>query len=151
MILKKKNIIQILYNYYCKKNWGIPSLKMACPKMDFQLYFQNMIWPALGSFFVEKNLHLHDIISSPSLSGHNNYRSMFSIRLNLLTKTNWKLKTPGGILVLWVLVLVWSVALWSNQDQAYVVWHQRSHWSTRCCRSLNLGFVMLFECWNSPL
>ena len=31
---------------------------------------------------------------------------MSSIRLNLLTKTTWKLKTPGGILVFRVLVQV---------------------------------------------
>ena len=30
-----------------------------------------------------------------------------SSRLNLLTKTTWKLKTPGGILVFRLLVQVW--------------------------------------------
>ena len=45
----------------------------------------------------ESYMHLQDIISSPSLTGHN--RSMSSIRLNLLTKSTFRLKTPGGILV----------------------------------------------------
>ena len=54
----------------------------------------------------ESHMHLQDIKSSPSLTGQNNNRSMSSIRLNLLTKTTWKLKTPGGILVFRVLVQV---------------------------------------------
>ena len=45
----------------------------------------------------ESHIHLQDIKSSPSLTGQNSNRSMSSIRLNLLTKTTWKLKTPGGL------------------------------------------------------
>ena len=47
----------------------------------------------------KSHMHLKDIKSSPSLTGHNTIRSMSSIRLNLLTKITLKLKTPGGILV----------------------------------------------------
>ena len=47
----------------------------------------------------ESYMHLQDIKSSPSLTGHNTNRSMSSIRLNLLQKTTLKLKSPGGILV----------------------------------------------------
>ena len=56
----------------------------------------------------ESHMYLQDIESSPSLTGHTNHRSTSSIRLNLLTKTTWKLKTPGGILVFRVLVQVWG-------------------------------------------
>ena len=52
----------------------------------------------------ESHMHLQDIKSTPSLTGQNNNKGMSSIRLNLLTKTTWKLKTPGGILVFRVLV-----------------------------------------------
>ena len=56
----------------------------------------------------ESHMILQDNKSSPSVSGQNTNRSMFSIRLDLLTKTTWKLTTPWGIvLVLWVLVQVW--------------------------------------------
>ena len=41
-------------------------------------------------------MYLLDTKSSPSLTGQNNNRKMDSIGLNLLTKTTWKLKTPGG-------------------------------------------------------
>ena len=58
----------------------------------------------------ESHMHLQDIKSSPSPTGQNSNRSMSSIRLNLLTKTTWKLKTPGGILVFRVLVQVWYLA-----------------------------------------
>ena len=54
----------------------------------------------------ESHMYLLDIKSSPSLTVQNSIRSMSSIRLNLLTKTTWKLKTPGGILVCLVLVQV---------------------------------------------
>ena len=53
-------------------------------------------------------MYLLDIKSSPSLTGQDNNRNMSSIRLDLLTKTTWKLKTPGGILVFRVLVQVWG-------------------------------------------
>ena len=54
----------------------------------------------------ESHMYLLDTKSSPSLTGKNNIRRVSSIRLNLLTKTNWKLKTQGGILVFRVLVQV---------------------------------------------
>ena len=44
----------------------------------------------------ESCMYLPDIKSSPSLTGRNNNRKTSSIRLNLSTKTTWKLKTPGG-------------------------------------------------------
>ena len=34
----------------------------------------------------ESHMHLHDIKSSPYFAGHNNFRSMSSMRLNLSTK-----------------------------------------------------------------
>ena len=54
----------------------------------------------------ESHMYLLDIKSNPSLIGQNNNREMSSIRLNLSTKTTWKLKTPGGILVFRLLVHV---------------------------------------------
>ena len=54
------------------------------------------------------HMYLQDIKSSPSLTGQTSNRSVSSIRLNLLTKTTWKLKTPGGILVFQILVQVWG-------------------------------------------
>ena len=57
----------------------------------------------------EFRMHLQDIKYSPLLTGHTNIRSMSFIELNLLTKTSWKLKTPGGILVFLVLVHIWGV------------------------------------------
>ena len=54
----------------------------------------------------ESHMYLLDIRSSTSVTGQNNHRNMSSIVLNLLTKTTWKLKTPGGILVFRVLVQV---------------------------------------------
>ena len=59
-------------------------------------------------FMTESHMPLQDIKSSTSLTGQNNNRSMTSIRLNLFTKTTWKLRTPGGILVFQVLVQVWE-------------------------------------------
>ena len=56
----------------------------------------------------ESHMYLLDIRSSTSVTGQNNHRNMSSIVLNLLTKTAWKLKTPGGILVFRVLVQVWG-------------------------------------------
>ena len=56
----------------------------------------------------ESHMHLQYIKSSPSHTGHNSNRSMSSFRLNLLTKTTWKLKPPGGILVFRVLGQVCS-------------------------------------------
>ena len=46
--------------------------------------------------------------SSHLLTGQHNNRVMSFISLNLLTKTIWKLKTPGGILVFRLLVQVWE-------------------------------------------
>ena len=54
----------------------------------------------------ESHMYLLDIKSIPLLNGQNNNRNMSSIRLDLLTITTWKLKTPGGILVVRVLVQV---------------------------------------------
>ena len=54
----------------------------------------------------EFHMHLQDIKSSPSVTGQNNNICVSSIRLNLLTKKTWMLKTPGGILVFRVLVQV---------------------------------------------
>ena len=48
-------------------------------------------------------MYLIDIKSIPKLNGQHDNREMSSIRLNLLTKTTWKLKTPGGILLVQVL------------------------------------------------
>ena len=56
----------------------------------------------------EPHMHLLDIKFRPSLTGQHNKREMSSFRLNLLTKTTWKLKTPGGILVFRLLVQVWE-------------------------------------------
>ena len=44
----------------------------------------------------EYYMYLLAIKSSFSLTDQNNNRKMYLIRLNLLTKTTWKLKTPGG-------------------------------------------------------
>ena len=53
-------------------------------------------------------MYLLDIKSSPSLTGQDNNIKMSTIRLDLLTKTTWRmLKNPGGILVFQVLVQVW--------------------------------------------
>ena len=57
-------------------------------------------------------MYLQDIKSSPSLTGQNNNRSMSPFRLNLLTKTTLKLKTPGGIIVFWVSEHVWGEQEW---------------------------------------
>ena len=57
-------------------------------------------------FMTESHMHLKDIKSSHSLTGHINNINMSSIRLNLLTKTTWKLETPEGILLFRVLVQV---------------------------------------------
>ena len=65
----------------------------------------------------ESHMYLPDIKSSPSLTGQNNNRKMSSIRLNLLTKTTWKLKTPGGILVFRVLMQVWAEELSASGAQ----------------------------------
>jgi hypothetical protein len=54
----------------------------------------------------EFHMYLLDIKSSPKLNGEYDNKEMSSIRLNLLTKTTWKLKTPGGILVFRLLVQV---------------------------------------------
>ena len=55
----------------------------------------------------EFHMYLLDIKSRPKLNGQHDNREMSSIRLNLLTKTTWKLKTAGGILVFQLLVQVW--------------------------------------------
>ena len=70
----------------------------------------------------ESHMLLQDIKSSPSLTGHIVNRSMPSIRLNLLTKTTWKLKTPGGILVFRVLVQVCLRAARSSLDFPQNIW-----------------------------
>ena len=54
----------------------------------------------------ESHMYLQDIKSSPSRTGHNSNISVSSIRLNMLTKSTWKLKTPRGVLVFRVLVQV---------------------------------------------
>ena len=54
----------------------------------------------------EYHMYLKYIKSSPSRTDHNSNRSMSSIKFSLLTKTTWKLKTTGGILVFRVLVQV---------------------------------------------
>ena len=51
-------------------------------------------------------MYLLDIKSSPLPTGQDNNRKISSIGLHFLTKTTWKLKTPGGILVFLVLVQV---------------------------------------------
>ena len=51
-------------------------------------------------------MYLLYIKSSTKRNGQHDNREMSSIRLNLLTKTIWKLKTPGGILVFRLLVQV---------------------------------------------
>ena len=50
----------------------------------------------------EPHMHLLDIKSRPSPTGQHNKREISSFRLN------WKLKTPGGILVFRLLVQVWE-------------------------------------------
>ena len=62
----------------------------------------------------ESDMYVLDIKSSPLLTGQNNNREMSSIRLSLSTKTTWKLKTQGGILVFRVLVQVCSNAAWPH-------------------------------------
>ena len=57
----------------------------------------------------EFHMYLLDIKSSPKRN-----REMSSIRFKLLTKTTWKLKTPGGILVFRVLVQVWQLRVWGQ-------------------------------------
>ena len=52
----------------------------------------------------ESHIYLLDNKSRPLLTGQNNDRKMDSIGLNFLTKTTWKLETPGGIRVFQVLV-----------------------------------------------
>ena len=83
-------------------------------KISASIYGQDM-----ELLMTESHMHLRDIKSSPYLTGHNNFRSMSSIRLNLLTKTTWKLKTPGGILVFRVLVQIWQMMA---DNQEYQVW-----------------------------
>ena len=56
----------------------------------------------------ESLMYLLDIKSSPLLTGKHNNREMSFIRLNLSTKTTWKLKTPGGMLIFRLLVQVCS-------------------------------------------
>ena len=69
--------------------------KPACSyKQDMELHM------------TESHMYLQDIKTSPSLTGQNNDIRMCSIRLNLLTKTTWKFKTPGRILVIQVIVQV---------------------------------------------
>ena len=70
---------------------------------------------------VESHMYLPDTKSSLLLTGQNNNRKMSPIMLILLTKTTWKLKTPGGILVFRVLVQVWA-------DMAGHSSHHFSHW-----------------------
>ena len=65
----------------------------------------------------ESHMYLLDTKSSPSLIDQNNKRKMSSIKLNLLTKTTWKLKTAGGILVFRVLVQVRESASTSVMDE----------------------------------
>ena len=62
----------------------------------------------------ECHMHLQDIKFSPLFTDQNSSRSRPAIRLNLLTKTTWKLKTPGGMLVFRLLVQVrpWMVHKW---------------------------------------
>ena len=45
----------------------------------------------------ESYMYLLDIKLSLSLTDQKNNRKMYLIRLNLLTKPTWKLKTPGGL------------------------------------------------------
>ena len=72
----------------------------------------------------ESHMYLPDIKSSPSLTSQNNNRKMSSVRLNVLTNTTWKLKTPGGILVFRVLVQVCErQAAWNGQ----LHWQGRQH------------------------
>ena len=47
----------------------------------------------------EFHMYLLDIKSSPKPNGQHDNIEMSSIGLNLLTKTTWKLKTLGWILV----------------------------------------------------
>ena len=54
----------------------------------------------------EIHMYLLDIKSSPKLNGQHDNREMFSNRLNLLTKTTWKLKTPEEKQVFRLLVQV---------------------------------------------
>ena len=70
-------------------------------KNTASIYGQDMELPK-----TESHMHIHDIKSSPSFTGHNNNISMSSISLILLTNITWKFKTPGGILVFQVSVQV---------------------------------------------
>ena len=55
----------------------------------------------------ESHVYLLDIKSSPSLIGQNNNRTYVFHQVEFVDKiTTWKLKTPGGILLLQVLVQV---------------------------------------------
>ena len=72
------------------------------PKNLASIYGQDM-----ELLMQEFHMYLLDIKSSPKLTGQHDNRVMSFIRLNLLTKTSWKLKTPGGILVFRLLVQVW--------------------------------------------
>ena len=79
---------------------------------------------------------------------------MSSIRLNLLTKTTWKLKTPGEILVFGQLVQVWlkgygiQVSVKGNFQQIFV-----GGWAeTKTGLSSSSDFLVIWKCvmlWNS--
>ena len=66
----------------------------------------------------ECHMHQQDIKLSPSFTDQNSSRSRPAIRLNLLTKTTWKLKTPRGMIVFRLLVQVcpWMVHAWEVFD-----------------------------------
>ena len=75
----------------------------------------------------EFHMYLLDIKSIPKLNGQHDNRDMSSIRLNLLTKTTWKLKTPGGILVFRLLVQVWDkTASGTGRSNKKDILHSRS-------------------------
>ena len=98
----------------------------------------------------ESHMHLQDIKSSPSLTGQNNNRNMSLIRLNLLTKTTWKLKTPGGILVFWMLLQVWSSVNIINLVESSVPHVTQMRISSVHCAALNIGvsLEMLLKCFQ---
>ena len=52
------------------------------------------------------HMYILHIKSSPKLNAQHDNKDMSSIRLNLLIKTTWKIKTPGGILVFQLLVQI---------------------------------------------
>ena len=115
IVVAKVGQLQSIYLYLSRLGCSLRELQFVWPDKLCQskhledkilhLYIDR-IWNYSRQKF---HMYLLDLKSIPSLNSHNKNKRLLSIRLSLLTKTTWKLKTPGGILSFPVLVQVWLV------------------------------------------